>query len=530
MNELLLRRRAMMGANRPTTTLKFFIPANTEKEVKIQSNGAKGWKTKYVNWGDGTYDISPAYANMQHTYAPASTAREIVVKIVGLLSSLSCTYTGITSLDVSEQPELTDLRCHDNQLTTLDVSKCPKLTKLVCAANKLTSLDVSLCPALRNLNCGRNPLTSLDCSHNPELQSLLSESCQLTTLDVSNNPALVTLYCYSNQLTALDVSNNPALVTLYCNSNQLTALDVSKCPKISTLLCYNNKTFTEKIGGIDGFTRAIKQYQLWKSVGNYDLTGFTFDTDTCDLALETDGVVKVNASINKKQKYSKDWLNNGINSWSIKAAQVEVHFEDGTVISDKAAYYEKIAQIVKDENLYEYPQLCKIHTPTFGLQETRDNYATHKVLLYDSGNNSLWQNGRFTFGVETPTNHIDWKPSKSVHKNYVTTPLIKCRIVVSPNASFYITVVSSRYSAYDNRQRVICDNGELQVTNGAAIVSETTDSTTNQTEYIVQFDIVNQVSQSYYGHIYCLYEDKYPDAENPYETRVLTFEEVKENS
>ena len=635
MNELLLRRRAMMGANRPTTTLKFFIPANTEKEVKIQSNGAKGWKTKYVNWGDGTYDISPAYANMQHTYAPASTAREIVVKIVGLLSSLSCTYTGITSLDVSEQPELTDLRCHDNQLTTLDVSKCPKLTKLVCAANKLTSLDVSLCPALRNLNCGRNPLTSLDCSHNPELQSLLSESCQLTTLDVSNNPALVTLYCYSNQLTALDVtkctalttlscysnqltaldvtkctaltklscydnqltaldvtkctalttlscynnqlttldvsnnpalvtlycysnqltaldvnnnpalvtlycysnqltaldvSNNPALVTLYCHSNQLTALDVSKCPKISTLLCYNNKTFTEKIGGIDGFTRAIKQYQLWKSVGNYDLTGFTFDTDTCDLALETDGVVKVNASINKKQKYSKDWLNNGINSWSIKAAQVEVHFEDGTVISDKAAYYEKIAQIVKDENLYEYPQLCKIHTPTFGLQETRDNYATHKVLLYDSGNNSLWQNGRFTFGVETPTNHIDWKPSKSVHKNYVTTPLIKCRIVVSPNASFYITVVSSRYSAYDNRQRVICDNGELQVTNGAAIVSETTDSTTNQTEYIVQFDIVNQVSQSYYGHIYCLYEDKYPDAENPYETRVLTFEEVKENS
>ena len=282
------------------------------------------------------------------------------------------------------------------------------------------------------------------------------------------------------------------------------------------------------MGGIDGFTRVIKNYQLLKLTGDYDLTGYTFNNTIGDLALETDGVVKVNAFINRQHKYSEDWINNGINSWSIKAAQVEVHFEDGEVISDKTAYYEKIARIVKEEDLYEYPQLCKIHTPTFGLQETRDNYATHKVLLCDSGNNSLWQNGRGLFGLETPVNHIDWKESKFILKNYVTTPLIKCRIVVSPNASFYITVISSRYYAYDNRQRVICDNGVLQVTNGAAIVSETTDSTTHQTEYIVQFDIFAPENAGYYGHMYCLYEDKYSDAADPYETRVLSFEEVKE--
>lgn len=444
MNELLQRRRAMMDTNRPTTTLTFSIPADTEKEVKILSRWANGWKTKYIDWGDGTYGTYPAYANMVHTYAPASTAREIIVKIVGLLSYLNCTDMGITSLDVSQQTELSDLRCHNNKLTSLDVS------------------------------------------------------------------------------------NNHALVTLACDNNQLSSLDVSKNPKLSTFFCYKNKVFTEKIGGIDGFTRAIKQYQLGKSTGDYDLTGYTFDTTTGDLALETDGVVKVNASINRQHKYSEDWGNAGINSWSIKAAQVEVHFEDGEVISDKTAYYEKIARIVKEEDLYEYPQLCKIHTPTFGLQETRDNYATHKVLLCDSGNNSLWQNGRGTFSIETPANHIDWKASKSIYKNYVTTPLIKCRIVVSPNASFYIMVVSSRHYAYDNRQRVICDNGVLQVTNGAAIVSETTDSTTHQNEYIVQFDIFAPVNQPYYGHEYCLYEDKYSDAADPYETRVLSFEEVKE--
>ena len=572
MNELLLRRRAMMSANRPTTTFKFAIPADTEKTISVCARMANGWKTHLIDWGDGNFDMRPSGATTKHTYLAASTVREITVTITGLLSYLGCTYIGMTSLDVSEQSELNDLRCQDNNLGILDVSRCTKLATLVCTANKLTSLDVSKCHTLTHLNCGRNLLTSLDCSRNPKLASLISESCQLSSLDVSNNPALVTLSCssnqlstlnvnnnpalvtlncYRNQLSTLDVSNNPALVTLdcsnnqlssldvsnnsalvslYCYNNQLSTLDVSNSPKLSTLWCYSNKVFTEKIGGIDGFTRAIKQYQLWKSTGDYDLTGYTFDTTTGDLALETDGVVKVNASINRQQKYSKDWGNNGINSWSIKAKQVEVHFEDGTVISDKAAYYEKIAQIVKDENLYEYPQLCKIHTPTFGLQETRDNYATHKVLLCDSGNNSLWQNGRGTFGVETPANYIDWKPSKFVHKNYVTTPLIKCQIVVSQNASFYITVVSARYMAYDNRQRVVCTNGELQVTNGATIVSETTDSTTNQTEYIVQFDIVNPVNQSYYGHTYCLYEDKYPDAEDPYETRVLTFEEVKEDN
>ena len=572
MNELLLRRRAMMSANRPTTTFKFAIPADTEKTISVGAIMANGWKTHLIDWGDGNFDMRPSGATTKHTYLAASTVREITVTITGLLSYLGCTYIGMTSLDVSEQSELNDLRCHDNNLGILDVSRCTKLATLVCTANKLTSLDVSKCHTLTHLNCGRNLLTSLDCSRNPKLASLISESCQLSSLDVSNNPALVTLSCssnqlstlnvnnnpalvtlncYRNQLSTLDVSNNPALVTLDCSSNQLStlnvsnnhalvtlncynnqlsSLDVSSIPKLSTLWCYSNKVFTEKIGGIDGFTRAIKQYQLWKSTGDYDLTGYTFDTTTGDLALETDGVVKVNASINRQQKYSKKWVNDGINSWSIKAAQVEVHFEDGTVISDKAAYYEKIAQIVKDENLYEYPQLCKIHTPTFGLQETRDNYATHKVLLCDSGNNSLWQNGRLTFGLETPANHIDWKPSKSVHKNYVTTPLIKCRIVVSQNASFYITVVSERYYAYDNRQRVVCTNGELQVTNGATIVSETTDSTTNQTEYIVQFDIFNPTNNVYYGHTYCLFEDKYPDAEDPYETRVLTFEEVKENS
>lgn len=409
MNDLLFRRSMMSSANRPTTTLTFLIPANTEKEISINARTTNGWITHHIDWGDGTYDIRPTGATTKHTYSSADAEREVVVKIVGLLSYLNCTYQPLISLDVTQQPELKDLRCHDNQLTTLDVSQCPKLTTLVCAANKLETLDISHNTKLVNLNCNSNQLTSLDVSkaislvslecsnnqltilditHNVALTSLRCNSCllsllligelpklktigcarnKLTALNVSQATALTTLDCSFNQITALDVSQQSDLEALNCYNNQLTTLDVSKNPKLSTFLCYNNKVFTEKIGGIDGFTCAIKQYQLWKSVGDYDLTGYTFDTETGDLALETDGVVKVNASVNRKKKYNVKWENGGINSWSIKAARVDVYFPDGEVISDKAAYYEKIAQIVQDEDLYEYPQLCKIHTPAFGL-------------------------------------------------------------------------------------------------------------------------------------------------------------------
>lgn len=370
------------------------------------------------------------------------------------------------------------------------------MTYLSCASNSLTALDVSHCTQLITLNCQSNALTALD---------------------VSNCTQLINLYCWGNALTSLDLSYNPLLEELLCNNNPFTKID----DNTGTLIL-------QKIGGIDGNMRSIRNYQLGKVAGDYDFTNYSFKTDTCDLAVETDGIVDVNEYINRKHLYSKDWINNGINSWSIKASLVRVHTEDGKIISDKKSFYDRIASIVAEENLYDYPQLCKILTPAFDLRQTRDNYATHKILLCDSGNNSLWQNGRGTFGLEVPTNHISWVPTKDIYKNYVTTPVFYCRVVVRPNATFYITVISSRYTAYDNKQRAICNAGELSVTNGAEIISNSYNDLTNQTEYVIKFDIVNPVNSSYYGHHFYLYEDKYPTAADPYETRILSFEEVKE--
>ena len=162
------------------------------------------------------------------------------------LTSLSCLFNQLTSLDVSKNTALRYLYCYSNQLTSLDVSKNTALTDLWCDDNKLTSLDVSNNSELKSLSCEHNQLSSLDVSKNTALTTLSCSSNQLTFLDVSKNTALTELTCHSNQLTTLDVSKNTALTTLSCSSNQLTFLDVSKNTALTTLSCSSNQlTFLE---------------------------------------------------------------------------------------------------------------------------------------------------------------------------------------------------------------------------------------------------------------------------------------------
>lgn len=484
--------------NWPTITFTFSIPENTEKKVSIGAYSKK--YGIFLDWGDGVVIKAMGGSALQHTYTSANITRTITITIKGDLRCLNLGSLEITSLHTEQHPILQELYIASKVITTLDVSKSPSLTRLGVASysmnGNLTALDVSNCTQLNTLNCQSNALT---------------------TLDVSNCTQLINLYCWGNALSSLDLSYNLLLEELLCYNNPFTKMDDNTGTPI-----------LQKIGGIDGYMRSIRNYQLGKVAGDYDFTNYSFKTDTCDLAVETDGIVDVNEYINRKHLYSTNWNNNGINSWSIKASLVRVHTADGKIISDKKSFYDRIASIVAEENLYDYPQLCKILTPAFDLRQTRDNYATHKILLCDSGNNSLWQNGRGTFGVETPINHISWVPTKDIYKNYVTTPVFYCRVVVRPNATFYITVISSRYTAYDNKQRAICNAGELSVTNGAEIISNSYNDLTNQTEYVIKFDIVNPINSVYYAHFLYLYEDKYPTAADPYETRIISFEKVKE--
>ncbi len=77
--------------------------------------------------------------------------------------------------------------CVDNKLSSLDVSNNPDLVSLLCYTNQLSSLDVSNNPLLEELWCGDNLITNLDISINTAIGSVESE---LDALDISNMPTL----------------------------------------------------------------------------------------------------------------------------------------------------------------------------------------------------------------------------------------------------------------------------------------------------------------------------------------------------
>ena len=70
---------------------------------------------------------------------------------------------------IFEHKSVIHLRKKGEQLTSLDVSDSPDLGTLNCRSNLLTSLDITNCPKLSDMNCRNNQLTTLDISGSPEL-------------------------------------------------------------------------------------------------------------------------------------------------------------------------------------------------------------------------------------------------------------------------------------------------------------------------------------------------------------------------
>jgi Leucine-rich repeat (LRR) protein len=117
------------------------------------------------------------------------------------LSSFSARAFGVTSLDLSENKNLTGLYVHSNSLRSINVANNIALKILWCSTNKLTKLDVSKNINLEELFCDINQLTILDLTNNKSLKSLRCGSNQLTELNISNN----------TKLKELEISNMPTL-------------------------------------------------------------------------------------------------------------------------------------------------------------------------------------------------------------------------------------------------------------------------------------------------------------------------------
>lgn len=165
----------------------------------------------------------------------------------------------LTSLNVTNNGNLTYLDCSQNNLTVLDLSGNPLLETLFCGnpeydiiqQNFLIDLDLSNNLALKFLDASFNStLTGMNISNCNQLENLYAIYCDLNSIDVSQNPQLKKLVLgidygfntVSNNLESVDVSNNPLLERLavnYCNIQHLNVKNGNN-PVLTQLNARNN--------------------------------------------------------------------------------------------------------------------------------------------------------------------------------------------------------------------------------------------------------------------------------------------------
>jgi hypothetical protein len=204
------------------------------------------------------------------------------------LINLKCPGNDLTTLDVSQNPNLEVLDCSVNLLSTIDVSQNPNLIALLCYLNQLSTIDVTQNPNLVALICPVNNLTTLDVSQNLNLDYLDCAINNLTTLGFSQNPLLRYLDCRINQLTTLDVSQNPNLTSLYCNENELNSLNLKNGNNVDLNYMHartNLNLFCIQVDDVNYAQNAPNwekdssaEYSEFCALGiqNNDIKGFTF--------------------------------------------------------------------------------------------------------------------------------------------------------------------------------------------------------------------------------------------------------------
>ena len=152
---------------------------------------------------------------------------------------------GPLQVDVSQNPELTNLTLTNNNMLSIDVTQNPLLQTFRVYTNELTSLDVTQNLDLNRLEAYQNQLPGIDLSQNLDLQWLDLRENQIPSLDITNNTNLWSVNISNNLFTGtgLDLTQNIELRTFIASFNQIESLDITQNPEL-TFLTLNDNLFT----------------------------------------------------------------------------------------------------------------------------------------------------------------------------------------------------------------------------------------------------------------------------------------------
>ena len=146
---------------------------------------------------------------------------------------------------VVRHPTLEKIVYCDVEVPIIDLRDCPHLREIDLSYCKIG--NVLLPPSIERVDLRRGKVTSIDVTECPQLTYLQVGGNQLTSLNLSGNPKLETLSVWDNQLTSLDVSKLQHLKKLYCANNKFATLDLSHNTGIEILSVADTKGSLKRV-------------------------------------------------------------------------------------------------------------------------------------------------------------------------------------------------------------------------------------------------------------------------------------------
>lgn len=138
-----------------------------------------------------------------------------------LLENFTAPYTKLKKLDFTHYTKLKEVNIMSSSVEEIKglADAGANLTTLQLAQTHISSLDVSQNPNLTSIDLySVQELTALDVTHNPKLTSLRAPFTSITELKLTNNPELVRLKVSHCKLKKLDITLLPKLKALYAGS------------------------------------------------------------------------------------------------------------------------------------------------------------------------------------------------------------------------------------------------------------------------------------------------------------------------
>lgn len=217
------------------------LALDAKGRITIKTNKKVGNSISVKISANGDVNVTGAKGTFRNKSSVSYTLESQTVTFEGDILTFENQSSGLTSVAVSESPNLEELVVWMNEITSVDVTGAPNLTYLNVMSNKLTSLNISKNTKLSSLNFAQNKVGSINIGQSPDLVSLDCGNNQLTSLDLSKNGKLQILNCSFNKLASLDPRPMTIIKNFNCSGNQILSLDLSKNTELEILVCFLNK-------------------------------------------------------------------------------------------------------------------------------------------------------------------------------------------------------------------------------------------------------------------------------------------------